>query len=94
MPSKSRVTIYSKPGCHLCEVAKETMHSAGCDDLYDLEEVNIESDPELLARYRYEIPVIAINGVEAFRYRVSAQEFNERLRARAGASPPSQPRTN
>ncbi len=72
---RARVVLYSKPGCHLCEVMKDEMHAARCDELYTLEEVNIEDDAELFARYRYEIPVLFVNGVEAFRHRLSPQEF-------------------
>lgn len=74
-----KVVIYSKPGCHLCEEAKAAMQSAGCGDLFNLEEVNIETDPDLGRRYRYEIPVITIDGVEAFRHRVSSEEFRKAL---------------
>lgn len=74
-----KVVIYSKPGCHLCEEAKAAMQSAGCGDLFNLEEVNIETDPDLRGRYRYEIPVITIDGVEAFRHRVSSEEFRKAL---------------
>jgi glutaredoxin len=76
---KARVIIYSRPGCHLCEEAKEAMRIAGCEDLYTLEEIDIEDDPELLERYTYEIPVITIDGVEAFRYRLGPEEFRARL---------------
>src|SRR5215813_14557862 len=79
MSQKRRVTIYSKPGCHLCDEAKEVIRQAGHDDLFELEEVNIESDAELQARYRFEIPVIMINGVEAFRYRLTKEAFIRRL---------------
>jgi glutaredoxin len=74
-----RVVLYSKPGCHLCEEMKEEMNRAGCSELYELEEVNIEDDPDLSARYRYEIPVLRINGVEAFRYHLRADEFRNYL---------------
>ena len=72
---KARVVLYTKPGCHLCDVMKAQMSAARCDELYTLEEVDIEKDPELSARYRYEIPVLCINGVEAFRHRLSAEDF-------------------
>lgn len=75
----TRVVIYSKPDCHLCEEAKAAMGAAGCEGEYVLEEVNIETDPELRRRYRYDIPVITIDGVEAFRHRVSSEEFREAL---------------
>jgi len=54
---------------------KEVMRSSGCAELYALEEVDIESEPELFARYQFEIPVLFINGVEAFRHSVRADEF-------------------
>ncbi len=76
---KTRVTIYSRPGCHLCDEAKDAMRSAGCNDLFTLEEVNIESDEELLNKYKYDIPVIAIDGVEAFMHRVDPKEFKQRI---------------
>jgi glutaredoxin len=77
----TKVVIYSKPGCHLCEVAKAAIQAAGCEGQYTLAEINIESDPDLLRRYRYDIPVITFDGVEAFRHRLSAEEFREALRA-------------
>ena len=70
-----RVVLYTKPDCHLCEEMKAQMSAAHCDELYTLEEVDIEKDAELFARYRYEIPVLCINGVEAFRHRLRAEEF-------------------
>jgi glutaredoxin len=70
-----RVTLYTRPGCHLCEEAKESMFAAACADEYTLEEVNIESDSDLLHSYRNDIPVVLINGVEAFRHRVAREEF-------------------
>jgi len=41
--------------------------------------VNIENDPELLERYKHDIPVITFNGVEAFRHRVNSEEFRRRI---------------
>lgn len=76
---KIKVIIYSRPGCHLCEEAKDAMRGAGCEAGYTLEEVNIEGDPELLKRYQNDIPVITFNGVEVFRHRVKCDEFAEAL---------------
>lgn len=81
METRARVILYSRPGCHLCEVMKAELSKADCDDLYWLEEINIETDAELLEKYRYEIPVLSINGVEAFRHRLRAEEFKSRLTA-------------
>ncbi|MBA3356966.1 MAG: glutaredoxin family protein [Pyrinomonadaceae bacterium] len=76
---KTKVIIYSRPGCHLCEDAKVAMRAAGCEGEYTLDEVNIQSDPELLERYKDDIPVITFNGVEAFRHRVIPEEFRRRV---------------
>ena len=76
----TRVVIYSKPECHLCDEAKAAIQAAGCEGQYTLEEVNIESDADLRRRYRYDIPVITLDGVEAFRHRVSPEQFREALR--------------
>jgi glutaredoxin len=74
------VTIYSRPQCHLCEEAKKVIMAADCAAQFTLEEVDIESDLELLERYKFDIPVIMINGVEAFRHHVKTVEFLEALR--------------
>jgi glutaredoxin len=74
-----KVVIYSKPGCHLCDEAKAAIHASGCDGQFTLEEINIESDSELRRQYRYEIPVITIDGVEAFRHRLNSEEFREAI---------------
>ncbi len=79
--SKAHVIIYSRPGCHLCDEAKAAIMAAGCSDQFTLEEVNIESDDELLRKYKYDIPVISIDGVETFIHRVDPQEFRTRINA-------------
>ena len=79
-PTKAQVIIYSRPGCHLCDEAKRAIGGAGCQNEYTLEEINIESDQDLVNRYQYDIPVVTINGVEAFRHRLTAEEFRKRLR--------------
>jgi len=84
--AKLRLVLYSKPGCHLCDEMKAEMSRAACDDLYSLEEVNIESDPALFHRYRHEIPVLCINGIEAFKYRLQADEFRTWVAAQVGGS--------
>jgi glutaredoxin len=78
-----RVVIYSRPGCHLCEEAKKIIEASGYRGEYTLEEINIESDAGLLRRYRFDIPVITINGEEAFRHRLTAHEFRQRLKQAA-----------
>ena len=73
--TKPHVIVYSRPGCHLCDDAKLAIETAGCSDRFTLEEVNIESDGELLRKYQYDIPIVMIDGVEAFRHRVDKDQF-------------------
>ena len=77
--SKPNVIIFSRPGCHLCDEAKTAILSAGCNDQFTLEEINIESDQELLRKYQYDIPVVTIDGLEVFRHRVDAAEFRRKI---------------
>lgn len=71
--------LYSKPGCHLCEQMKLEIAKAHCSALFDLKEINIESDPKLMAQYQNEIPVLSINGVEVFKHRLSFAAFRDHL---------------
>jgi glutaredoxin len=75
--TKPHVIVYSRPGCHLCDEAKATIQSSGVADRFTLEEINIESDEELLRKYRYDIPVVTLNGVEVFRHRVDKDKFRK-----------------
>ncbi|HEX8137672.1 MAG TPA: glutaredoxin family protein [Pyrinomonadaceae bacterium] len=88
MKKRAQVTIYTRPGCHLCEEAKREMLAAGCADDYTLEEVNIDDDPALKELYGWEIPVVTINGTKAFKYRLTAADFKSKLK-RLGRSGPA-----
>jgi glutaredoxin len=77
--SKAHVIVYSRPGCHLCDEAKAAIQNAGCSEGFTLEEINIESDQELLRKYKSDIPVVTIDGLEAFRHRVNAAEFRRKI---------------
>jgi glutaredoxin len=79
---KPLVTLYTRAGCHLCEEAKRAIEAARGRAHFDYEEVDIDRDAELRRRYNDEVPVIAINGVKAFKYRVEAKELLKKLEAR------------
>jgi glutaredoxin len=81
------LTIYSRPGCHLCEDMKTAIERAvGRTDLdVRIEEIDISTDPELEARYGTEIPVLFVNGKKAAKYRISEWELARLLRSRADA---------
>ena len=77
-----RVTLYTRAGCHLCEEAHKALDAARAREAFDLEIVDIDGDPELRRLYDYEVPVIAIDGVKAFKYRLTEAELIKKLRAR------------
>lgn len=77
--NKILVQIYSRPGCHLCDEAKAAMVASGCSDQFTLEEVNIDEDVALYEQYRYDIPVIFINGVKSFKHRIDPKDFRRRI---------------
>ena len=79
MSPKPHVIIYSRPGCHLCDEAKAVIETVQRQLEFTLDEVNIEGDVELLARYQYDIPVISINGVDTFMHRVEPEELRRSL---------------
>jgi hypothetical protein len=69
------------PGCHLCEAALELVEAV-CTELgAPLEVTDIEGDEELESRYRERIPVVLVDGVEAFTYFVDADALRRRLAA-------------
>lgn len=76
---KAQVTLYTRPGCHLCDEAKRAMLAAACRDLYALREVNIDSDPELTRRYGWDIPVVLINGIQTFKHRLAPSDFKREI---------------
>lgn len=75
----TRVTLYGKPGCHLCDDARAVVAEVRRGRDFELEEVDITLDPALERRYRERIPVIAIDGEEAFELFVDAASLAERL---------------
>lgn len=79
MTSTCKVTIYTRPDCHLCEEAKAAIDASGCEAEFILEEVNIDDDPSLRERYGNDIPVILINGVKAFKHQVDPKEFRRKV---------------
>ncbi len=77
------VTLYAKAGCHLCDEARAYLEEAlsDLDRVLDLRETDIRRDPELFERYRYRIPVIAVDGVERLEGRISNDAVRELLRS-------------
>ena len=74
------VTLYGRPGCHLCDAARTVLTQVAATDPFRLDEVDIESDDALLARYLERIPVVALDGDELFDFFVNEGELRRRLR--------------
>jgi glutaredoxin len=73
------VTLYGKPGCHLCDEARAVVSEVLAGRNVDLEEVDVTLDPALEHRYGERIPVLAVDGEELFQYFVDARALAERL---------------
>jgi glutaredoxin len=81
-----RVVVYHATGCHLCERALEQVRALRDELGFELEEVTIDGDPELEARYREWLPVVELDGERLFTYFVHEDAFRRRLAA-AQSSP-------
>ncbi len=73
------VTVYGRPGCHLCADAVAVVERVRARIPFTLEQRDIDADDELLARYLERIPVVVINGEEAFELFVDERQLELRL---------------
>jgi hypothetical protein len=80
----TRVTLYGKAGCCLCDEAREVVTSARESVPFDLEEVDISTDPVLHHRYGERIPVVAVNGEDVLELQVDSAAL-QRVLGRVGA---------
>ena len=78
------VVVYSREGCHLCDVVKDTLRQMEGEAEFQWQVVDIDDDPELREKYNEEVPVVFIDGRKAFKYRMDGRQF---LRALAGREP-------
>jgi glutaredoxin len=74
-----RITLYSRRDCHLCHDMRAVVEAVARDVPLEIEELDIDDDPELVAAYDVEVPVLAVNGRKAFKYRVDAAALRARL---------------
>jgi len=79
MPQPGEVILYSRKGCHLCEIVKESLSKLERRGGFTWREVDVDSDADIRRRYTDEVPVVFINGRKAFKYRMDEQEFLRRL---------------
>jgi hypothetical protein len=77
------LTLYSRPGCHLCDEMKTVVARVARTMPLSLDEIDISTDATLEAAYGLEIPVLLVNGKLAAKYRVGEDELRRVLGARA-----------
>ncbi len=76
------VTLYGRPGCHLCDEARDVLLRVRAEAPFELREIDIERDDELFKRYLERIPVVSLNGEELFEYFVDEAALRRRLSLR------------
>jgi glutaredoxin len=79
MPDARTVVVYSRRGCHLCEVVKESLTKLSRRGGFTWREIDVDSDSELRRLYNDEVPVVFIDGRKAFKYRMDEREFLRKL---------------
>jgi glutaredoxin len=77
--TRSRVVVFHAAGCHLCERALEQLRALRDELGFELEEVAIDGDSELEARYREWLPVVELDGERLFTYHVHENTLRRRL---------------
>ena len=73
------VVVYSRKGCHLCEIVKETLVKLQRRGGFSWSEIDVDSDDELRRQFTDEVPVVFIDGRKAFKYRMDEREFLRKL---------------
>jgi glutaredoxin len=79
MQELRQVVVYSRKGCHLCEIVKETLGKLERRGGFTWQEVDVESDSTLRRQFTDEVPVVFIDGRKAFKYRMSENDFLRKL---------------
>ena len=75
----TRVTLYGKPGCHLCDDARKVIEQVRATREFELKEVDITLDAGIYRRYGERIPVVEVDGVERFEFFVDPAELTRSL---------------
>jgi hypothetical protein len=79
MEPQKKVTLIGKPGCHLCDVARDTVVRVCAETGAGWEEKNIEQDPELYRLYWEQIPVVLVDGAQHDFWRVDPERLRTAL---------------
>jgi len=79
MSELPNVIVYSRKGCHLCEVVKESLSKLSRRGGFILQEIDVDTDNDLRRQFNDEVPVVFIDGRKAFKYRMDEKEFLRKL---------------
>jgi glutaredoxin len=74
------VVLYTRAGCHLCEVAKEVIERVRARVPFALSVIDVDTDPSLQEQFGLEVPVVFVGGRKHAKYRLDERAFEERLR--------------
>ena len=74
-----QVTLYGKPGCHLCDDARAVVERVRAAHPFELREVDVSLDPELHRAYGERIPVLELDGEELFEFFVDEADLRRRV---------------
>jgi glutaredoxin len=79
MADPRQVLVYTRKGCHLCEIVKESLVKLERRGLFLWQEVDVDTDEQLRRQFTDEVPVVFIDGRKAFKYRMDEREFLRKL---------------
>ncbi len=75
-----QIRLYTRRDCCLCEEMKGVVRDVAEEVPLEMEEVDVDSEPDLREKFGGEVPVLFIDGRKAFKYRVAARELKKKLR--------------
>jgi glutaredoxin len=86
LPEVTKVTLYTKSDCSLCEKALRVIERVHARRAFELETVDITGDEALIARYGERIPVIEVDGVPACELQVDEEQLVRLIDSRAATA--------
>lgn len=79
MPDPRQVIVYSRKGCHLCEIVKESLSKLERRGGFTWRDIDVDGDDQLRRQFTDEVPVVFIDGRKAFKYHMDESEFLRKL---------------
>jgi glutaredoxin len=84
-PETAHIVVYTRRNCHLCEEVHEWLRERQARYRFNLETVDVDTDPDLAARYGDTVPVVKVNGQVRFRGKINLVLLDRLLRAEIGS---------